>query len=90
MGDAAGEYDDGTIYLDPDNEGFDDRDYAMSVAYHEAMHAMLDQAGLSTGDVNEELEAGFLGSRAADQALEGCWCDEPVSDSFSDDYRHKK
>ena len=78
-GGAPGEYDDGIIYLDMDNEAFDDPETGMSIAYHEAMHAMLDQAGLSTFDLEEELEAGYLGARAADEALQGCECSEPVS-----------
>lgn len=83
---APGEYDDDTIYLDLDHEAFDDPEIGMSIAYHEAMHAMLDQAGLSTFDLEEELEAGFLGSRAADEVLEGCMCNEPVSSQPTDGY----
>lgn len=79
VGGAPGEYHDGTIYLDMDNPAFNDPQDGMSIAYHEAMHAMLDQAGLGGGGFEEELEAGFLGSRAADEALEGCQCGEPVT-----------
>ena len=82
-------YDDGTIYLDmgdPDYaDAWEDPQDALAHAYHEAMHAMLDQAGLSTQDFEEELEAGFLGSRAADEALDGCECSEPVGSSDGDD-----
>lgn len=84
-GGAPGEYDDGTIYLDSENEDFDNPQDGISIAYHEAMHAMLDQEGLSTFDIPEEFEAAWLGARAADQALQGCTSDEPVSDSFGDD-----
>jgi hypothetical protein len=59
-----------------DNEAFGDAQDAMSVAYHETMHAMLDQAGIDIEGLQEEMEAGFLGSRAADEGLEGCECDE--------------
>lgn len=75
---APAEYDSGTIYLDLSDEAFDDAQDAMSIAYHETMHAILDQAGLGGGGLAEELEAGFLGARAADEALEGCECGEPA------------
>jgi hypothetical protein len=84
VGERAAEYDDGTIYLNMDDPDYadvwDDPADSMTHAYHEAMHAMLDQAGLSTGGdlFGEEWEAGFLGSRAADEALEGCQCGEPA------------
>lgn len=79
LGENPPEYKDGVIYLDLNNKSiFDNSQDAMSVAYHEVMHAMLDQAGLGGGGFEEELEAGFLGSRAADEALEGCACGEPV------------
>lgn len=78
---APAEYDSGIIYLDINDPAFGDAQDAMSIAYHEAMHAMLDQAGLGGGGFEEELEAGFLGSRAADEALEGCECDEPAESS---------
>ena len=82
---APGEYDSGIIYLDLDNPAFEDAQDAMSVAYHEVMHAMLDQAGLGGGGLEEELEAGFLGARAADEALEGCECGEPAESSGDGD-----
>lgn len=75
---APAEYDDGTITLNMEDEAFDDPGDAMSIAYHEVMHAILDQAGLGGGGLAEELEAGFLGSRAADEVLEGCICGESV------------
>jgi hypothetical protein len=62
---APAEYDSNIIYLDMDNEAFGDAQDAMSVAYHETMHAMLDQAGIDIEGLQEEMEAGFLGSRAA-------------------------
>lgn len=78
---APGEYDSGIIYLDLSNEAFDDPQDAMSIAYHEAMHAIADQAGLSGTGFDQEWQAGFLGSRAADEALEGCKCGEPAESS---------
>lgn len=83
VGGRPAEYDDGTIYLDMDDPAYADAyaepEDAMAHAYHEAMHAMFDQAGFSTRDMAEEFEVGFLGSRAADEALDGCTCSEPVS-----------
>lgn len=80
------EYDSGIIYLDTNDDArFGDAQDAMSHAYHEAMHAILDQAGLGGGGLEEELEAGFLGSRAADEALQGCECGEPAESSGGGD-----
>ena len=42
------------------NEAFDKPEDGMNIAYHEAMHAMLDQAGFGGGGFEEELEAAFL------------------------------
>jgi hypothetical protein len=75
---APAEYDSNIIYLDMDDEAFEDASDAMAIAYHETMHAILDQTGVDIEGLEEELEAGFLGSRAADEALEGCECGEPV------------
>jgi hypothetical protein len=75
---APGEYDSNIIYLDMSDEAFADAQDGMSIAYHETMHAMLDQAGIDIEGLEEEMEAGFLGSRAADEGLEGCECDEPT------------
>jgi hypothetical protein len=83
--DAPAEYDSGIIYLDMSDEAFENAQDAMAIAYHESIHAMLDQAGLGGGGLEEELEAGFLGSRAADEALEGCECTEPVESAPGDD-----
>lgn len=73
------EYNSGNIYIDlNDSSRFADPGDAMNFAYHEIMHGMLEQAGLGGGGVEEEFEAGFLGARAADEALDGCACGEPV------------
>lgn len=78
---AAAEYDSNVIYLDMQDEAFSEAQDGMAHAYHEAMHAMADQAGLETTGLEQELQAGFLGSRAADEALQGCQCDEPPAES---------
>lgn len=82
---APAEYDSNIIYLDMSDEAYDSPQDAMSIAYHEAIHAILDRTGVDTEGLEEELEAGFLGSRAADEALEGCECDEPVESSGGGD-----
>ena len=78
---APAEYDSNIIYLDLSDEAFSEAQDGMSIAFHEAMHAIADQAGLPGLGLEQELEAGFLGGRAADEALEGCECDEPPAES---------
>jgi hypothetical protein len=82
---APAEYDSNIIYLDMTDPAFDGAQDGMSIAYHEAIHAILDKTGVDIEGLEEELEAGFLGSRAADEALEGCECDEPVESSGGGD-----
>jgi hypothetical protein len=92
-GGAPGEYKDGTIYLDLDNEEwaewFGDPFEAMTIAYHEAIHAMIEQAGfdfdtedLFEANYMEEIFAASLGANAADEALEGCACEEALVSSI--------
>lgn len=83
---AAGEYDSGIVYLDLSHELFDNPEDALSVAYHEAIHAMRDQYGIGGDGLEEELEALFAGGRAADQSTEGCFSIDPIADSFIDDW----
>lgn len=80
---VAGQYQDGVITLDQAHEVFENADEALSVAYHEAIHAALEQAGIDFDAVEEELTAAFAGSAAAQNALEGCQSDDPAADSFS-------
>ena len=82
---VAGMYDSGIIYLDPSHAGFEDPEYALSVAYHEAIHAAFEQGGFDFGNAEEEFRAGFAGSTAAQEALEGCESLDPASDSIYDD-----
>ena len=71
------EYDSGTIYLDIDDEKyFGDPELAMYLMFHEVFHAMLDQAGLGGGGLDEELHAASFGKGALRLGLEGCVCSE--------------
>jgi hypothetical protein len=78
---VAGQYEDGVITLDQSHEAFGDPDDALSVTYHEAIHAAIEQAGLEFDAVEEELRAGFGGTAAAQGALEGCESTDPAADS---------
>jgi hypothetical protein len=79
----AGMYENGVITLDQTHAGFEDPDYALSVAYHEAIHAALEQAGIVFDSIEEEWRAGFAGAAAAQDALEGCTSEDPAADSIS-------
>ena len=92
-GGAPGEYKDGTIYLDLDNkewdEYFGDPLAAMGIAYHEAIHAMVEQAGFDfdtddplEADLQEEMFSAYLGTKAADEALDGCECKDALVSSI--------
>lgn len=76
------EYDSNTIYLDFDAEDddgnriYDDPETAIYLAYHEVFHALLDQAGLGGGGLDEEAHAASFGSSAKNLGLEGCVCSE--------------
>lgn len=78
---VAGQYEDGVITLDQSHEVFQDPDEALSVVYHEAIHAAIDQAGLDFDGIEEELIAAFGGGAAAQDALEGCESTDPAADS---------
>jgi hypothetical protein len=85
-GDLSGEgvggmYEDGVITIDQGHEVFDDPDDALSVIYHEAIHAAIDQAGLDFDAIEEEFMAAFLGAAAGQDALEGCESTDPAADS---------
>lgn len=80
---VAGQYENGVITLDQSHEVFEDPDDALSVAYHEALHAALEQAGLEFDSIEEELRAAFMGTAAAQAALEGCTSEDPAADSIS-------
>ena len=82
---VAGMYDSGVIYLDPSHEVFESPDDTLSVAYHEAMHAAMEQAGFDFDGVEEEFRAAFMGGAAARQALEGCSSSDPAGDSGTSD-----
>lgn len=80
---VAGQYENGVITLDQSHELFENPDDALSVAYHEAIHAALEQAGIEFAGIEEEIIAGFAGTAAAQDALEGCTSEDPAADSIS-------
>jgi hypothetical protein len=82
---VAGQYENGVITLDQEHEAFGDPDDALSVAYHEAIHAAIEQAGLQFDGVEEELIAAFAGAAAGQGALEGCASTDPAADSVVND-----
>jgi hypothetical protein len=83
---VGGMYEDGTITLDQSHEVFENPEDALSVIYHEAIHAAMEQAGLDFDAVEEELLAAFGGASAAQDALTGCESDPEADSVVKDDY----